>query len=41
VQVVALVIVRPGKDGVEADKVGKVLVEFGKVLYVLILYSKC
>jgi hypothetical protein len=41
VQVVALVIVRPGKEGVDADKVGKVRVEFGRVLYVMNLYSKC
>ena len=31
VQVVALVIVRPGKEGVDADEVGKVFVEFGDV----------
>jgi hypothetical protein len=40
VQVVALIIVRPGKEGVDEDKVGKVLVQFGRVLYVMNLYSK-
>jgi len=30
-KVVALVIVRPGKEGVDADQVGKVFVEFGDV----------